>query len=171
MWKYQQKGRNEVEVFIGWSGNSPSGDNSWLTLWRDSIVYFPEINSSFTPVQFNSVAQSCLTLCDPLDCSTPGLPVRHQLLELVQTHAHWVGDAIQPSHPLSFPSPPAFNLSQHQGLFQGVSFFTSAVQYIGFSVSASVLPMTIQDWFPLGLTGWISLQSKGPTRSKSRDTA
>ena len=120
MWKYQQKGRNEVEVFIGWSGNSPSGDNSWLTLWRDSIVYFPEINSSFTPVQFNSVAQSCLTLCDPLDCSTPGLPVRHQLLELVQTHAHWVGDAIQPSHPLSFPSPPAFNLSQHQGLFQGV---------------------------------------------------
>ena len=170
MWKYQQKGRNEVEVSIGWSGNSHSGDNSWLTLWRDSIVYFPEINSSFTTVQFNSVAQSCPTLCDPMDCSTPGLPVRHQLLELVQTHAHWVGDAIQPSHPLSFPSPPAFNLSQHQGLFQGVSFFTSAVQYTGVSVSASVLPMNIQDWFPLGLTGWISLQSKGPTRSKSRDT-
>ena len=62
-----------------------------------------------------------LTLCDPMDCSTPGLPVHHRLLEFTQTHAHWVGDAIQPSHPLSSPSPLAFNLSQHQGLFKGVS--------------------------------------------------
>ena len=69
-------------------------------------------------VQFNSVTQSHLTLCDPMDCSTPSLPVHHQLLELAQTHVHLVGDAIQPSHPLSSPSPPAFNLSQHQGLFQ-----------------------------------------------------
>ena len=69
-------------------------------------------------VQFSSVAQSCPTLCDPMDCSTPGLPVHHQVLELAQTHIHRVGDAIQPSHPLSSPSPPAFNLSQHQGLFQ-----------------------------------------------------
>ena len=67
-----------------------------------------------------SATKSCLTLCDPMDCSTPGLPVHHQLLELAQTHAHWVGDAIQPSHPLSSPSPPAFSLSQHQGLFQWV---------------------------------------------------
>ena len=71
--------------------------------------------------QFISVAQSCLTLCDPMNCSTPGLPVHHQLLELTQTHVHWVGDAIQPFHPLSSPSLPAFNLSQHQGLFQWVS--------------------------------------------------
>ena len=69
----------------------------------------------------SSVTQSCLTLCDPMDCSTPGLPVRHQLLEFTQTHVHWDGDAIQPSHPLLSPSPPSFNLSQHQGLFKWVS--------------------------------------------------
>ena len=69
-------------------------------------------------VQFNSVAQSCPTLCDPMDCSTPGLPVHHQLPESTQTHVHRVDDAIQPSHPLSSPSPPALNLSQHQGLFK-----------------------------------------------------
>ena len=69
----------------------------------------------------SSVSQSCLTLCEPMDCSMPGLPVHHQLPELTQTHVHWVGDAIQPSHPLSFPSPPTFNISQHQGLFQWVS--------------------------------------------------
>ena len=68
-------------------------------------------------VQFNSVVQSYLTLCDPMDCSTPGFLVHHQHPELTQTHIHRVGDAIQPSHPLSSPSPPAFNLSQHQGLF------------------------------------------------------
>ena len=67
-------------------------------------------------VQFSSVSQSCLTLCDPMDSSTPGLPVHHQLLDFTQTHVHWAGDAIQPSHPLSSPSPPTFNLSQHQGL-------------------------------------------------------
>jgi len=71
-------------------------------------------------VQFSSVTQLCLTLCDPMDCSLPGFPVHHQLLELAQTHVHWIGDIIQPSHPLSTPSP-AFNLSQHQGLFQWVS--------------------------------------------------
>ena len=64
--------------------------------------------------QLSSVAQSCLTLCGPMDCRTPGFPVHHQLPELTQTHVHRVGHAIQPSHPLSFPSPPAFNLSQHQ---------------------------------------------------------
>ena len=68
-----------------------------------------------------SISKSCLTLCDPMDHGTPGLPVHHQLPEFTQTHVHRVGDVIQPSHPLLFPSPPAFNLSQHQGLFQGVS--------------------------------------------------
>ena len=94
-----------------------------LSLWKFSLLlhihklaYMRQLSA-----QFSSVAQSSLTLCNPMDCSTPGFPVHHQLLELAQTHVHWVGDAIQPSHPLSSPSPPAFNLSQHQGLFQGVS--------------------------------------------------
>jgi len=72
-------------------------------------------------VQFSSVAQSCPTLCDPINHSTPGLPVHHQLPEFTQTHVHWVSDAIQPSHPLSSPSPPAPNLSQHQSLYQWVN--------------------------------------------------
>ena len=72
-------------------------------------------------VQFSSVAQSCLTLCDTMNHSTPGLPVHHQLPEFTQTHVHWVSDAIQPFHPLSSPSPPALNLSQHQGLFKWIS--------------------------------------------------
>ena len=75
----------------------------------------------FTSVQFSSVSQLRLTLCDSMDCSTPGLPVHHQLPEFTQTHVHWVGDAIQPSHPLSSPSPPDLNLSQHQDLFKWVS--------------------------------------------------
>ena len=74
-----------------------------------------------TRIQFSSVAQLCLTLCNPMNHSTPGLPVHHQLLESTQTFVHWVGDAIQPSYPLSSPSPPALNLSQDQGLFQWVS--------------------------------------------------
>ena len=73
------------------------------------------------PVQFSSATQSCLTLCEFMNCSTPGLPVHHQLLELIQTHVHWVSDAIKLSHPLLSPSPPALNLSQHQGLFKWVS--------------------------------------------------
>ena len=73
-------------------------------------------------VQFSSVAQSCLTLCDPMNCSTPGLPVHHQIPEFTQSHVHRVGDAIQPSHPLLAPSLPALNLPQHQGLFWWVGF-------------------------------------------------
>ena len=70
--------------------------------------------------EFSSVTQSCLILCDPMDCKTPGFPVHHQFLEPTQTHVHRVGDAIQPSHPLSLPSPHAFSLSQHWDLFQRV---------------------------------------------------
>ena len=81
-----------------------------------------ELNKHFSKEDIQmascSVAQSCPTLCDPKDRSTPGLPVHHQLPELAQSHFHRISDAIQPSHPLSSPSPPAFNLSQHQGLFQ-----------------------------------------------------
>ena len=75
----------------------------------------------FNTVQFSSVAQSCPTLCDPMNCSTPGLPVHHDLLEFTQTHVHWVRDAILPSHPRSSPSPPARSSSQHQSLFQWVN--------------------------------------------------
>ena len=89
-----------------------------------------------------------------MDCSTPGFPVLHHLPELVQTHVHWVSDAIQPSHPLSSPSP-AFNLSQHQDLFQWVSSSHQVAKVSEASASASVLPMSIQGWFPLGLTGLI----------------
>ena len=85
----------------------------------------------------SSVAQSCPILCDPMDCSTPGFPIYHQLPELSQTHAHWVSDAIQTSHPLSSPSPPAFNLSQHQGLFKWVSSSHQVAKYWSFSFSIS----------------------------------
>ena len=94
-----------------------------------------------------------------MDCSTPGLPVHHQLSELAQTHVHRVGDAIQPSHPLSSPSSPAFNLSQHQGLFQWVSSSHQVTKVLEF-----------QDWFPLGWTRWISLISKGLSRVFSNTT-
>ena len=120
------------------------------------------------PIQFSSVTQSCLTLCDPMDCSLPVFPGHHQLLELAQTNVHQVGDAIQPSsvipfssHLLSFPASGSFPMSQ---------FFESGDQSIGASASASVLPMNIQDWFPLGLTGWIFLQSKGLSRVFSNTT-
>ena len=84
--------------------------------------------------QFSSVTQSCLALCDPMNRSTPGLPVHHQLPEFTQTHVHRVSDAIQPSHPLSSSSPPAFNLSQHQGLFQGVSSSHQAAKVLEFQL-------------------------------------
>ena len=109
-------------------------------------------------VRFSSVAQSYPTLGDLVNCSMLGLPVHHQLLEFTQTHVHQVGDAIYPSHPLSSPSPPDPNPSQHQGLFQWGG------QNIGVSASASVLPVNTQDWSALGWTGWISLQSKGLSR-------
>ena len=114
--------------------------------------------------QFSSVTQSCPTLCGPKDCSPPGLPIYHQLPEFTQTHVHWVGDGIQPSHPVLSPFPPTFSLSQHQGLFQWISSSHQVAKSIGVSASASVLPMYIEDWLPLGWTGWISLQSKGLSR-------
>ena len=102
---------------------------SSLLVWKKQEVFHvgpahsPAIDYSRTKrasPQFSSVAQSCLTLCNPMDCNMPDFPVHHQLLEFTQTQVHWVSDAIQPSHPLSSPSLPAINLSQHQGLFQWV---------------------------------------------------
>ena len=98
------------------------GSLAGYSLWGCKELDMTEgLTLSHCNTQFSSVAQSCLTLCDPMDCTAPGFPIHHQLPELTQTHVHWVGDASQPSHPLSAPSPPAFNLSQHQGLFQWVS--------------------------------------------------
>ena len=98
-----------------------------------------------------------------MNCSTPGLPVHHQLPEFTQTHVHQVSDAIQPSHPLSSPSPPAPNPSQNQS-FPMSQLFTWSGQSVGVSALASVLPMNTQDW-SLEWTGWISLQSKGLFKS------
>ena len=121
--------------------------------------------------QFSSVTQSCPTLCNPMDCSTPGLPVHHQLLEPTQTHVHWVGNAIQPSHPLSSPSPPALNLSQHQGLFKWVSSSHQVAKVLEFQLQHhDILPMNTQEQFPLGWTGWISLPSKRLSRVFSNTT-
>ena len=101
----------------------------------------------------------------PHGCSTPGLPVHRQLPEFTQTHVHWVGDVIQPSHPLSSPSPPA--------LFPSIGVFSNESALcinIGVSASTSVLPMNTKDWSPLGWTGWISLQSKELSRVFSNTT-
>ena len=108
-----------------------------------------------------SVAQLCLILCDLMDCSMPGFPVLHYFPGLAQTHVCWVDDAIQPSHSLSPPFPPALSLSQHWGFFLMSRPFESGGQSIGASASTSVLLINIQNWFPLGLTGLISLLSKG----------
>ena len=100
----------------------PGGDfsiyNTAQRTWLRILSITPEVLDFAHSIQFSSVTQSCPTPCNPMNHSTPGLPVHHQLLEFTQTHAHQVGDAIQPSHPLSSPSPPTPNPSQHQGLFQ-----------------------------------------------------
>ena len=116
-------------------------------------------------VIISSVAQSCLTLCDPIDCSTPGFPVHHQLPELAQTLVHRVSDAIQPSHPLSSPSPPAFNLYKQQGLFQWVSSLHQVANVLEFHLQHQSFQWIFRTdfWFPLGCTGLI-LQSKGLSR-------
>ena len=105
-----------------WSSWFIPGMQGFFNIWKS-------IN-----VQFSSVTQSCLTLCDPMNCSTPGLPVHHQLLEFTQTHIHRVNDAIQPSHPLASPSPPAPNPSQHQSLFQWVNSSHEVVKVLEFQL-------------------------------------
>ena len=104
-----------------------------------------------------------------MDCSTPGFPVLYYLSEFVQIHVSWVGDAVQPSYPLSLPSPPTLNFFQHQDLFLKVDS-ASGGQSVGASASASVLSINIQGWFHLGLTSLLSLQSKGLSRVFSKTT-
>ena len=104
----------------------------------DSVINSNRISGrrkvNISSIQFSSVIQSCLTLCDPMDCSMPGFPVHHQLPEFIQTHIHWDGDAIEPSHPLLSPSPPAFSLSQHQGLFKWVSSSNQVAKVLEFQL-------------------------------------
>jgi len=103
-----------------------------LSDWSDMIIKTNANNKITSVVQFSSVTRSCLTFCNPMDCSTPGFPVHHQLLELTQTHVHCVGNTIQLSHPLSSSSSPAFNLSQHQGLFQWVGSLHQVAKVLEF---------------------------------------
>jgi len=106
-------------------------NTDWTSLVIKESVCLSTWWRSISSVQ---VAQSCPTLCDPMDCSSPDFPVHHQLPELTQTHVHWIGDTIQPSHPLSAPSPPTFNLSQHQGLFQWVSSLHQVAKVLEFQL-------------------------------------
>ena len=148
-----------------------SGDlpNTGYPHWRQTLYHLRTREVLNGVDQFSSVTQSFPTLCKPMDCNTPGISVQQQLPELAQIHVHRVSDAIQPSHPVicysscpqSFPASGSFPVSQ---------FFTSGGQSIGVSASASVLPMNIQDWCPLGWIGWISLQSKRLSRVFSNTT-
>ena len=142
--------------------------------WPLLDSHFPHSAEKASYVQsVSSVTRSCPTLCDPMDCSTPGFPVHHQLPEPTQTHVNHVGDAIQPlilCHPLLLPP----SIFPSIGSFPVSWFFASGGQIIGVSALASNeysgLPMNIQDWVPLGLTGWISLLSKGLSRVFSNTT-
>ena len=132
----------------------------WTT-WLNGWFFFFFNYKLWCHFCFCSVTPSYPTVCDTMDCSTPGFLVLHHLPEFTQTHVHWVGDAIQPSHPLLPHSPPAFNLSQHQGLFQWASSLHQVNKLFSFIISP---PMNIQGRFPLELTSLISLQSEWTSR-------
>ena len=108
--------------------------HSYELLFTVSFYFFLIYRNHLSSFQFGSVAQLCLTLCDPMDRSRLGFPAHQQLPQLAQTHVHWVGDAIQPSNPVSSPSPPALNLSQHQGLFKWVSSSHRVAKVLEFQV-------------------------------------
>ena len=131
--------KSRPKSLICWFLKSPNTKNqlTWTKVLLESIVFKENTFLDFTglSVRFSSVAQSCPTLYNPMDCSTPGFPVHHQLLELAQTHVHWVSDAIQPSHPLSSPSPAAFNLSQHWGFSSESVLHIRWPKYWSFSFS------------------------------------
>ena len=156
IWKAQQwrqDWKRSVFIPISKKGNVKESSNYCTT--------------ALISLEFSSVTQSYPTLCNPVNYSTSGLPVHHQLPEFTQTHIHRVGDAIQQSHPLSSPSPPAPNPSQHQSLFQ---LFAWGGQSTGVSALASFLPKNTQEWSALEWTGWISLQSKRLSRVFSNTT-
>ena len=148
LWRFKRKYTLTVQErwMDGWMDGWVSG---WMGKWISGWMY--------KCCSCGSVAQSCTTLCDPMDGSAPGLSVPHHLLKFAQFHVRCIGEAIQPSHPLMPSSPSALNLSQHQGLFQWVQLFASDDQNTGVSALALVLPMSIQGWFPLRLMVLISL--------------
>ena len=129
-WDFKAEKIKELNVFVA----------VWINLfcWSDHVLLI----EPRSPSLFSSVVQLCLTLCDSMNCSTPGLPVHHQLPESTQTHVHWVSDAIQPSHPLSSPSPPALNFSRHQGLFKWVSSSHEVAKVLQFQLQHQSLQWT-----------------------------
>ena len=125
-------------------------EDPWRRQWQPTSVFLPGESHGERLVVGIQLTKSCLTLCDPMDWSTPGFPVLHHLLELAQTHVHWVSDAIQPSHPLSSPSPPAFNLSQHQGLFKLVSSSHQVAKVLELQLQHKFFQWIFKiDWFDL----------------------
>ena len=136
------------------SAKIKNGSWLWLVKFKFKRKKTGKITKAFSSVQ----SPSHLWLCDSMDWSTPGLPAHHQLPEFTQTHVHWVGDTVLPSHPLSSLSPAAFYLSQHQDLFQGVNSSYQVATIWEFQLQHHFLRMNIQDWYPLGWISWISLQ-------------
>ena len=134
-----------------------------IRYWNKNTFY-NAIKNMYCSVLFSHSV--CMALCNPMNCSIPSFPVLHHLPELAQTHAHWVGDAIQPSHPLSFPSPLPSNLPSIR-VFSNESALCIRWPSIGASASASILPMNIQDWFPLGWTALISSCSPRDSQQSS----
>ena len=169
--------------FILWRVRRSMGREESFKGWKTrSILLEYDINLSITfffflitnstsfcdSVQFSSVTQSHPTLCNPMSCNTPGLPVHHQLQELTQTHAHRVGDAIQPSHHLSSPSPPALNPSQHQGLFQWVNSSHEATYWLNlFFFSATIANFCPNDLICFGVNPMWIYQTKRQLEKKT----
>ena len=118
----------------------------WVSCTAGRFFTPEQLGKLLKRFQFSSVVQSCPTLCDPMNCSTPGLPVHHKLLEFTQTHAHRVGDAIQPSHPLLSPSPPAPSPSQHQGLFQRVNSSHEVAKVLEFQLQHQSFQWTTRNY-------------------------
>ena len=153
-------------------GNFYFGNLSFTNLnYEDCYKWYMKMSMSLHPenIYYNiflfdsnccSVTKSCLTLCDVINCSMPGLPIPHYRLELAYVHVHWVGDAIQPAHPLLPSSPFAFNLSQHQSLFQWISSSHQLAKVLELQP-----PMSIQGWFPLRLISLISCCPRGTQES------
>ena len=116
----------------------------FFTIWATREIQVKLFFLLWSSVQFSWVAQSCPTLCDPMNCSTPGLPVHHQLPEFIQTHVHRVSDAIQPSHPLSSPFPPAPNPSQHRSVFQWVNSSYEVAKVLEFQLQHQSFQWTLR---------------------------
>ena len=154
--------RNSVTIrhnMIGFSGEGTiweTRDQKSALFKRELAVHQEHHEVHLLHVQFSSVAQLCPTLCNPMECSMPGLPVHHQLLEFAQTHIQWVSDTIQTSHPLVIPFSSCLQTFSASESFPRSQFFTSGGQSTGASALASVLPVNTQDLLPLGLTGLIS---------------